>query len=131
LDPTYTSISTFVRSRSTNVDTFSDERSGLIHDTTPAVETIDDCITHRNRGLYDVLARKVKTKETDYATTQAVDTSASPVETIDDCITHSNGGLYDVLARKAKTKETDYTISIIDACIMHRNAPSTSKTTTS
>jgi hypothetical protein len=128
LDPTYTPISTFVKSRSTNVDSFSDERIALIHDSTPAVGTIDDCIMHRNGGLYDVLARKAKTKEIDYASTPTVDTSKPTVDTIDDFIAHRNGGIYDVLARKAKTKETDYatmptvdTISIIDACITHRN----------
>jgi hypothetical protein len=128
LDPTYTPFSTFVRSKSMNVDSFSDERSALICDSTPAVDTIDDCITHHNGGLYDVLARKVKTKEIDYATTPTVDTSTPAVDMIDDCIMHRNGGLYDVLTRKANTKETDTAmmptvdaISIIDACITHRN----------
>jgi hypothetical protein len=63
LDPTCTpTILAFVRSKSLNVDSFGDERRALIRGSAPTVDAIDDCIMHRNVGLYDAHARKVKRK---------------------------------------------------------------------
>jgi hypothetical protein len=139
LDPTCTPISAFVKSKSTNVDSFNDERSALIRGSNQTVDTIDDCIMHRNVGLYDAHVRQVKMKDPDYATTTTFDT----VRIVDDCIMHRNVGIYDAhdrqvkmkypdhamtptvetisIARRVKLEDTDYATTTTDDCIMHRN----------
>jgi hypothetical protein len=139
LDPTCTPISAFVKSKSTNVDSFNDERSALIRGSNQTVDTIDDCIMHRNVGLYDAHVRQVKMKDPDYATTTTFDT----VRIVDDCIMHRNVGLDDAhdrqvkmkypdhamtptvetisIARRVKLEDTDYATTTTDDCIMHRN----------
>jgi hypothetical protein len=88
LDPTCTPISAFVKSKSTNVDSFNDERSALICGSNPTVDTIDDGIMHRNVGLYDAHDRQVKMKYPDLAMAPTVDTIS--------------------IARRVKVKDTDY-----------------------
>jgi hypothetical protein len=98
---------------------------------------IDDCIMHRNMGLYEAHAREVKTKETDYEiltrskyrikfNCSINDDESEETITYNEILNHieveENDTFFETIAVASEVASEMPNIDlIIDDCIMHRN----------